>query len=162
MSWERASSPSFMIAPLPNCFSIWLTARSIARSRFTSMLMCRPPPAPRISGMAALYLGRQRVSSADDAYFQPSSPSKRMVGDRDVDGPRRSQAALVEHHLRHGPGAEDGSAGGPERLRESRPTARGTHAPDRQMAPEGTDLGRKAEPGHGAVHHARQLGEHGR
>ena len=22
---ERASSPSFMIAPLPNCFSIWLT-----------------------------------------------------------------------------------------------------------------------------------------
>src|SRR5947199_890047 len=45
MSPARAASPSRMIAPLPNCFSIWLSARSIARSRFTSMLMWRPPPA---------------------------------------------------------------------------------------------------------------------
>src|SRR2546422_3408196 len=120
-SWASASSPSFMMAPLPNCFSIWLTARSIARSRFTSMPMSHPPPAPRMSGMAALYLGPQRVSSTDDAYFQPSSPPKRMMGDRDVDGARRAEAALVEHHLGHAPGAEDGSAGGAERLRESRP-----------------------------------------
>src|SRR5207253_7973170 len=115
-----------------------------------------------MSGMAALYLGRQRVSSADDAYFQPSSPPKRMMGDRDVDGARRAEAALVEHHLGHAPGAEDGSAGGAERLRERRPAARGTHAPERQMAAKGSDLGRKAEPSHGAVHRARQLREHGR
>src|SRR5262245_56904762 len=45
MSATCAPSPSFMMAPLPNCFSIWLNARSIARSRFTSMPMSRPSPA---------------------------------------------------------------------------------------------------------------------
>ena len=43
MSLIKPPSPSFMIDPLPNCFSIWLTARSIAFCRFTSMasLLCQ-------------------------------------------------------------------------------------------------------------------------
>src|SRR5215468_3233429 len=36
-------SPSFMIAPLPNCLSIWLTARSIALSRFASIFYLLNP-----------------------------------------------------------------------------------------------------------------------
>src|SRR5499426_4626453 len=36
-------SPSFMIAPLPNCLSIWLTARSIALSRFASIFTLLNP-----------------------------------------------------------------------------------------------------------------------
>ena len=48
MSGASASSPSFMIAPLPNCFSIWLIARSIARSRLlTSVAAMLPLPLPR-------------------------------------------------------------------------------------------------------------------
>src|ERR1044071_764087 len=36
-SFGIPASPSFIMAPLPNCRSIWLTARSSAFSRFTSI-----------------------------------------------------------------------------------------------------------------------------
>jgi hypothetical protein len=43
-SRKSASAPSFMIEPLPKDFSIWLTARSNARSRFASIVMFRSIP----------------------------------------------------------------------------------------------------------------------
>src|SRR5207249_1848222 len=79
----RAPSPSFMMAPLPNGVSIWLTARSIARSRFTSMLMSHPPPHEAPAPRAPVFrrriystLARGRSPAARPTYFQARAPRR--------------------------------------------------------------------------------------
>src|SRR5439155_159957 len=141
MSWESASSPSFMIAPFPNCFSIWLTARSIARSRFTSMPMVTPSPArvatprPRrpIFRDGGTLL-RPTASLQHGSYiFSATSGPQRMAGDGDVDRAARLEPALVEDHLGRGPGPEDGRARVRDRLRQRGPAARRADAPEREV-----------------------------
>src|SRR5262245_15950703 len=54
-SFTMPPSPSFMIAPLPNCLSIWLTARSIAFSRFTSIFRLLQKPVVRLVSLRQGY-----------------------------------------------------------------------------------------------------------
>src|SRR4029453_14006103 len=95
-----------MIAPLPNCFSIWLTARSMARSRFTSIPMSRPPPHPgAVEDDGVLYPPRHRVSSRRDAFLQARSAhtgGQRQTSERLVDRSGRAQVAAIEDDLRTG------------------------------------------------------------
>jgi hypothetical protein len=39
MSWDTSASPSFMIEPLPNCFSIWDRAACRALRLLSSMMV---------------------------------------------------------------------------------------------------------------------------
>src|SRR5437016_4734695 len=147
-SCASASSPSFMMAPLPNCFSIWLTARSIARSRFTSMLISHPPPheAPAPPGPSfpetdPLYPGARQVSSRADYIFSGTGAPQGVPGHRRVHGPRRLETALVEDDLRGRPGPEGRGARGLDRRGERAPGAGRAHAADGQVPPEGARLG---------------------
>src|SRR6266849_7777427 len=150
-SCDSASSPSFMMAPLPNCFSIWLTARSIARSRFTSMLMSHlpphdaPAPGPSFPETDLLYPGARQVSSRTAYIFSGTGAPQGVPGHRRVHGPRRLEPALVEDDLRGRPGAERRGARGLDRRGERAPGAWRAHAADGQVTPEGAPLGREAE-----------------
>src|SRR5262245_2967931 len=99
-----------MIAPLPNCFSIWLTARSMARSRFTSIPMSRPPPHPgAVEDDGALYPARDRVSSRRYAFLQVRSAHagrQRQPSQRLVDRSGRAQVAAIEDDLAGRPAPE--------------------------------------------------------
>src|SRR5207249_4481510 len=124
-SCASASSPSFMMAPLPNCFSIWLTARSIARSRFTSMLMSHPPPheapgppGPNFPETDPLYPGARQVSSRAGYIFSTTDAPQGVPGHRRVQGPRGLETALVENDLGGRPGAERRGARGLDRAQE--------------------------------------------
>src|SRR5262245_64403213 len=108
-----------MIAPLPNCFSIWLTARSMARSRFTSIPMSRPPPHPGAvedeDDDAVLYPARDRVSSRRNAFLRVRSAhagGERQASERLVDRSGRAQVAAIEDDLRGGPVPERLPGGG--------------------------------------------------
>src|SRR5947208_61684 len=150
-SCASASSPSFMMAPLPNCFSIWLTARSIARSRFTSMLMSHPPPHEALGPRAPifrrrpLYPGARQVSSRAGYIFSTTDAPQGVPGHRRVHGPRGLEPALVENDLRGRPGPERRGARDLDGRGERAPGAWRAHAADGQVAPEGTALGREAE-----------------
>src|SRR2546422_2163039 len=142
MSWESAASPSFMMAPLPNCFSIWLTARSIARSRFTSMAMTRPPPNTR---WQPLYLARLPVSSGRHGYFQGSTAAEREPLEGFVHSARGAKVAPVEDDLAAHPAAELEPLGRLEPSGEALQALRRTHPPERDVGGEGARLRRKAE-----------------
>src|SRR5213078_4044159 len=167
-SCASASSPSFMMAPLPNCFSIWLTARSIARSRFTSMLMSHPPPheapgppGPNFPETDPLYPGARQVSSRAGYIFSTTDAPQGVPGHRRVQGPRGLETALVENDLGGRPGAERRGARGLDRRGERAPGAWRAHAGDGQVPLEGAPLGREAEGRQRAVDGRRELGERG-
>src|SRR5438552_2420994 len=167
-SCASASSPSFMMAPLPNCFSIWLTARSIARSRFTSMLMSHPPPheapgppGPNFPETDPLYPGARQVSSRAGYIFSTTDAPQGVPGHRRVQGPRGLETALVENDLGGRPGAERRGARGLDRRGERAPGAWRAHAADGQVPPEGAPLGREAEGCQRAIDGRREPGERG-
>src|SRR5213080_44922 len=167
-SCASASSPSFMMAPLPNCFSIWLTARSIARSRFTSMLMSHPPPheapgppGPNFPETDPLYPGARQVSSRAGYIFSTTDAPQGVPGHRRVQGPRGLETALVENDLGGRPGPERRGARDLDGRGERAPGAWRAHAADGQVAPEGTALGREAERCQRAVDGCGELGELG-
>src|SRR4029453_15908365 len=95
-----------MIAPLPNCFSIWLTARSMARSRFTSIPMSRPPPHPgAVEDDGVLSPPPPRVPTGGGAFLQVWSAhagGQRQTSERLVDRSGRAQVAAIEDDLRTG------------------------------------------------------------
>src|SRR5262249_44012351 len=147
MSWARASSPSFMIAPLPNCFSIWLTARSIARSRFTSMAMSYALPRtvrPCFPGCATLPWPPPSLQHGAWIFSAPHPP-QRMAADRDVQGPGRTEAALVEDQLGGDPRAEVAVPHRLDRLPQPAPAARRAPPAEGQMAAKGARLRLEAE-----------------
>src|SRR5262245_2227793 len=74
MSRARTPSPSFMIAPVPNCFSMWLTARARARWRSDSL-----------SVLIRLSAWQDWVCSARDlpeATVEPYHPAQNAGGRR--------------------------------------------------------------------------------
>src|SRR5262245_52095086 len=149
--WASASSPSFMIAPLPNCFSIWLTARSIARSRFTSIPMSRPPPHP-----GPVLDGRYRyctlLSGASPAARLPffgarsgHAAAEPHPFERLVDGSGPPEMTAIENDLGGRPGAEGRVAGRLDGAHDRPETPRRAHAAERHVAAERPFLGREAE-----------------
>src|SRR5207244_2307081 len=157
-SCASASSPSFMMAPLPNCFSIWLTARSIARSRFTSMLMSHPPPheapgppGPNFPETDPLYPGARQVSSRAGYIFSTTDAPQGVPGHRRVQGPRGLETALVENDLGGRPGAERRGARGLDRRGERAPGAWRAHAGDGQVPLDGAPLRDRAQELEGEV-----------
>src|SRR5438552_10343747 len=167
-SCASAASPSRMMAPLPNCFSIWLRARSIARSRFTSMAMSHPPPhaapgprGPRFPETRTLYPGAGRVSSRTGYIFSGTDAPQGVPGHRRVDGPRGLQAALVEYDFGSRPGAERRGARGLDRRGQHASAARRAHAADGQVTLEGTALGSESEGCERTVQGGREPSELG-
>src|SRR5580765_6047698 len=147
-----------MIAPLPNCFSIWLTARSIARSRFTSMLMFTPSPTllpPSLLEMRPLYRGRKPVSSTA-GYIFSALVSEPVVGHPCILGPGRPEAALVEDDLARRPGAEGVRGALLESSRELACAARRAHPAERQVGVERARLDRESDRRERGVDRARQ------
>src|SRR4029453_9940450 len=149
-SWcASVSSRSFMIAPLPNCFSIWLTARSMARSRFTSIPMSRPPPHPgAVEDDGVLYSPRRRGSRRSDPFLQVRSGHRareRQASERLVDRSRRTKMAAIEDDLRGGPAPELGPPCLVERLHQGANAASRAHPPERRVSPERTPFGAEAQ-----------------
>src|SRR5581483_11590071 len=103
-----AFSPSRMIEPLPNCFSIWPSAisRALSRSTGTPPGLCVSSSGGSRQGEAYLR-GVTLTTTLEFHACQPqyaertfvSSTLEREPFQSRVGGPRRRQPALVEHDL---------------------------------------------------------------
>src|SRR6266487_3415022 len=112
------SSPRRMIEPLPNCFSIELTASSIAFSRWSAIGL--------LAGRTSFYL----TGVTED-------PGQREPEQRYVLGTTRFHDAFVQDHLAHHRGPEVGLPEGGKDL---------PHAAGRVLDPADGDV-RRERPG---------------
>src|SRR5262245_32963181 len=100
------SMPRRMIEPLPNCFSIELTASSIAFSRWSAIGFLAGSPLFYLTGLTFSPVGRG---------------GKRDAGERRVLGSRRFRYAFVEDHLSDQRAAEVGPGKRAQDLRRPGP-----------------------------------------
>src|SRR5262245_34657404 len=105
-----ASAPSFMIEPLPKDFSIWLTAKSNARSRFESMVMFRSIRPCSTSGTNYRENGsppKVRRGRRQGKKRTVSSAAERDGEERRVHRAVGAQLTAIEDHLFDAAAAED-------------------------------------------------------